>query len=150
MIFLPICLDITDKKILLVGGGNVAVHKLKTLEKYTDNIFVLAPVFSKKVKKYNVNFLTQEYSPEILHEFFLIYACTNNENLNLKIKADANKIGKLVNVCDSPDNCDFVSPAIFKRQNMSIAISSNAQDVRKSIDWRNKITKLFDVNSSDI
>ena len=148
MTFLPICINITDKKILIVGGGNTAAHKLKTLLKFTNNIAALAPEMSDEIKKSGIKIIEKNYSKKFLNDFYLIYACTNNKNLNLKIKSDANKLGKLVNVCDSPDNCDFVSPAIFKRQNMSVAVSSNAQDVRKSIEWRNKIAEFFNGNFS--
>ena len=146
MLFLPICINLTDKKVLVVGGGNTAAHKLKTLLKYTKNIVVLAPEISDKIKGSEVEVIPEKYSSGLLKKFHLIYACTNNPKLNLQIKNDANKIGKLVNICDSPKNCDFTSPAIFKQQNMSIAVSSNAEDVKKSIKWRDNIKRFFDTD----
>ena len=146
MTFLPVCINITDKKILVVGGGRIAAHKLKTLLKFTNNIVALAPEISDEINNLNIEIIQKKYSPDFLNNFFLVYACTNNSKLNLKIKSDANKLGLLVNICDSPDNCDFTSPAIFKQQNMSVAVSSNAENVKKSIKWRNKIKEVFDTN----
>ncbi len=143
MIFLPICINITDKKILIVGGGKTAAHKLKTLLKFTNNIAALAPEISDEIKKSAIEIIEKTYSENFLNDFYLIYACTDNSKLNLQIKSDANKLGKLVNICDSPANCDFTSPAIFKQQNMSVAVSSNARDVKKSIKWRDEIKKLL-------
>lgn len=149
MTFLPVCINITDKKILVVGGGKTAVHKLNTLIKYTRNITVLAPDIIDDIIDLDVECIKKNYSSNFLNPFYIIYACTNNSTLNLKIKADANKLGILVNVCDSPVNCDFTSPAIFKQQNMSVAVSSNAEDVKKSIKWRNEIKKILDSNSTN-
>ena len=146
MIFLPICINITGKKILIVGGGRIASHKLKTLLKYTKNIVIAAPEISNEIRNIDIEIIQKEYSPDFLNNFFLVYACTNNSILNLKIKSDANKLGLLVNICDSPNSCDFTSPAIFKQQNMSVAVSSNAENVKKSIKWRNKIKEVFDTN----
>jgi len=117
--------------------------------KFTNNIVALAPEISDEVKALNIKIIQQKYSEEILKNFYLIYACTDNSKLNLQIKTDANKIGKLVNICDSPVNCDFTSPAIFKQQNMSVAVSSNAQDVKKSIKWRNEIKNILDTDSTN-
>ena len=149
MTFLPVCINITGKNILVVGGGRIAAHKLKTLLKFTNNIVALAPEISDEINNLNIEIIQKKYSPDFLNNFFLIYACTNNSKLNLTIKSDANKLGILVNVCDSPENCDFTSPAIFKQQNMSVAVSSNAEDVKKSIKWRNKIKKILDTNSTN-
>ena len=149
MTFLPVCINITGKKILVVGGGKTAVHKLNTLVKYTRNITVLAPDIIDDIINLDVECIKKNYSSNFLNPFYIIYACTNNSRLNLKIKADANKLGILVNICDSPENCDFTSPAIFKQQNMSVAVSSNAENVKKSIKWRNKIKEIFDTNSTD-
>ena len=146
MIFLPVCLNITDKKILVVGGGKVALHKISSILKYTKNITVLSPEFAEGILDLGLETIKEKYSPDYLPPFFLIYACTNNKKLNLKIKNDANKIGKLVNICDSPKFCDFTSPAIHKIKNMSVAVSSNSEDVKKSIKWRDKIKELISIN----
>ena len=149
MIFLPICINITDKKILIIGGGKTATHKLKTLLKFTNNIVALAPEISNEIKMLDIEAIEKKYSENFLNDFYLIYACTDNSKLNLQIKTDANKLGKLVNICDSPVNCDFTSPAIFKQQNMSVAVSSNAQDVKKSIKWRDEIKKHLTINATN-
>jgi len=42
--FLPVSLNITDKKILIIGGGKVASHKLAGIKSFSENITVLAPI----------------------------------------------------------------------------------------------------------
>ena len=141
--FMPISIDVSGKRILLIGGGKVALHKIESLLKYTNNIFVLARKVHPNIKENEIQFVEKEYESVDIIGSLLVYACTNDRDLNRKIREDCQKSGILVNVVDKPADCDFVSPAIHKDNNMSIAVSSNGQDVFKSIRIRNKIKELF-------
>ncbi len=143
-IFLPVCVNITYKAILIVGGGRVAAQKLKTLLKYTRNVTVCAPDICPEIQTSGIRCLRQKYSPELLDNCDLLYACTNNKNLNRQIAADARKRGILVNTADDPLYCDFISPAIFKQGEMSVAVSSNGKNVKKSVRWRDKFRQIIE------
>lgn len=144
MNFLPVCLDITDKNILFIGGGKVCLHKLKTVILYTYNIRVLAPEISDEISAYEVELVRDFYRVEYLEGASIVYACTNNRELNLRIKDDCKKMNILVNVCDDPENCDFISPAIYKDGNISVAVSSDGKDVKKSVSLRNSIREILE------
>ncbi len=142
--FLPICINVANVRILVVGGGRVAAQKLNTLIKYSRQITVCAPEICKEIKEMNLRLVEKPYAPEILEGHLLVYACTNNRQLNRKIGQQARQNGALVNVADDPAYCDFISPAVFKKGDFSAAFSSNARDVKKSIRWRNKFKKMFE------
>ena len=55
-------------------------------------------------------------------------------------------MGKLINVVDNPVQSDFVSPAIFKKDKMTVAVGSNAQNVIESIELRNNIKEFVNNN----
>jgi len=141
--FMPISIDVRDKKILLVGGGKVALHKIESLQKYSNSIVVLAKEVHPEIKKAGFKYIEKEYEKSDIHDSLLVYACTNIRKVNERIRLDCELAGKLVNVVDNPKLCDFVSPAIFRKSNMSIAVSSNGQDVYKSIRVRNSIRQIF-------
>ena len=144
-IFLPVLINITDKKILVIGGGKVAVHKLSTILKFTSNITILAPVIIDEFQKDSrLTLQFKHYEKEDLLNFHIVYACTNDKKVNAAIKKDANSLGLLVNVADDPELCDFVSPAIYKDDNITVAVGSNAQDVKKAIQIRNRIKKILE------
>jgi len=108
-------INITDKKILLIGGGKVAVHKLSTLLKFTCDITILAPDIIEQIgNDSRLTLRIKHYEKEDLLNFHIVYACTNDKTVNATIKKDANYLGLLINVADDPELCDFVSPAIFK------------------------------------
>jgi len=131
MQYLPISLKIEGKKVLIIGGGNVALHKMKLLKRFTKEIMVIGKQVNQQIKDSGSEYREQEYSPSILDGYDLVYVCTDNRALNRQIKQDANKRGLLVNVADDPGLSDFVSPAIYKNQNMTIAVGSDAKESKE-------------------
>lgn len=144
LLFLPIALNVTGKKILLIGGGKVATHKAQLIYRHLSDVTVVSPEFSDEMLKLPFTFVQKEYAATDLNGFFLVYVCTGNRELNHQIKQDAEKAGILTSVCDDPMVCDFVSPAIHQSGHINIAVTSNAQDVMQSIHIRNQITKLIE------
>lgn len=145
MNFLPISINVTNKKILLIGGGKVATHKASIIARFiTDNVTVISPDFTSEIRQLPFTFIQKNYDKNDLKDFFLVYVCTGDHELNRQIKADAEELGILTSVCDAPLLCDFVSPAIFKQEHLTIAVSSNAQNVYQSIAVRDRIAKLTD------
>jgi precorrin-2 dehydrogenase / sirohydrochlorin ferrochelatase len=69
----------------------------------------------------------------------MVYSCTNNETLDWKIAEDGKAAGVLINIHDKPSLCRFISPAIYRNGNISVAVSSNGEDVYESIRLRNFI-----------
>jgi len=147
MNFLPIAINVDGKRILVVGGGNVALQKAKILSQYTSAMTFLALTFLPELVEGFpfCQFIQEAYHKKFLKGHFLVYACTDNQELNQRIACDARKKGILVNVCDMPLASDFVSPAILKEGHISIAVTSNGMDVRQSIAIRNKIRDMFHV-----
>jgi precorrin-2 dehydrogenase/sirohydrochlorin ferrochelatase len=153
MNFLPICVNVDGTQILIVGGGSVALQKVKVLLQFTRNIMVCAPEVNPEIKNFGISVVEKQYSPDVLEGALLAYACTNDGALNRRIRDDAHRLGILVNVADNPELCDFISPAIFKEGTMSVAVSSNGGQVKTSVALRNTIRAFMQggasVSSSD-
>jgi siroheme synthase-like protein len=138
--FLPISLNITGCKILIIGGGKVALHKLTGIKYFSEQLTILAPEICREILQVTgLNFSIKYYEKADLESFDIIYACTNNKSVNAAIKNDSNQLGKLVNVADDPELCDFISPAIFRIEDLIVAVSSGSRNVRKAIDLRNRL-----------
>lgn len=142
--FLPISINVTNKKILLIGGGKVATHKGTIMARFVDNVTVIAPEFTPEIKKLPFTFIEKEYEKSDLEGYFLVYVCTGDHELNAQIKTDAEELEILTSVCDAPMLCDFVSPAIYTDGNLTISVGSNAQNVYQSVDIRNQIKELIE------
>lgn len=140
--FLPVCVNITGKKILIIGGGKVGYHKATILRRFTDQATIISPDFHEGFAQLPFFLMKKKYEPNDLDGAFLVYVCTENEILNAEIKLACEQRGILASVCDNPILCDFISPAIYKDDNVTIAIASNARDVHQSVGIRNQIKNL--------
>ena len=140
--FLPIGIRIEGRKIVIAGGGNVAFHKASILSHYTDNVTVVSPEFRKGFEELGFTLVRSEFGPEHLEGAWLLYACTGDSAVNRAIKDMAHEKGILVSVCDSPADCDFISPAVFRDGCMTVAVGSDSRDVRRSIRVRDRVWVL--------
>jgi precorrin-2 dehydrogenase / sirohydrochlorin ferrochelatase len=143
-VFMPLCLDVRGKMVLIVGGGNVAARKLAIIRLYADLICVVAPEINEHILLTGVSIHKREYVSSDLDGVYLAYICTNNKDLNYRIGEEAQKRGVLFNICDDPMRSTFLSPAVYTRDTMSVAVSSNGENVKRSIRWRDKIKEIFD------
>ncbi|MEZ5105977.1 MAG: NAD(P)-dependent oxidoreductase [Draconibacterium sp.] len=141
--FLPVSIDISNQKILLIGGGGSALKKLKILQRFNAEVEVLGLKICDEIKKSGVKYFEAEYSAERLNGYLMLYSCTNNEELDRQILSDGKERGVLVNIHDKPELCQFVSPAIYKNGKMTVAVASNGEDVYESIRLRNKIQEFL-------
>lgn len=140
--FLPISLCVANKKILFVGGGKVCLHKIAAVHQFSSNITIVSKEFLQEVYDLGFSCTKKEYEKSDLHTISIVYACTDNRSINKQIATDCKELGILVNVADDPELCDFISPAIFKEGDISIAVSSGGKDVKKAVAIRNKIKEL--------
>lgn len=143
MNFLPISVNITNKKIVIIGGGKVGYHKATILSRFTDQATIISPEFHSGFESLPFVLIKKKYEKSDLEGVFMVYICTENQSLNIQIKEDAEQKGVLASVCDNPPLCDFISPAIFKADHVTIAISSNARNVHQSVYIRNQIQKMI-------
>lgn len=137
--FLPIAIDISNQKILIVGGDHSAWKKLKILQRFDAKVEILAKNICEEIKQSGVTYYEKAYHKKYLNGYLMLYSCTNNEALDRQIVEDCRKAGVLVNIHDKPALCQFVSPAIYRNGNISVAVSSNGKDVYESIRLRDKI-----------
>ncbi len=141
--FLPISIDIANQKILIIGGGESAFKKLKILHRFDAEVEVLALNVCDNIKQSGVTYVEKGYEKSLLKGYFMLYSCTNNFELDKQILTDGKEMGVLVNIHDKPELCQFVSPAIYKDGNMTVAVSSNAENVHESIRIRNGIQEFL-------
>ena len=137
--FLPISIDISNSKILIIGGGQSALKKIRILQRSGANLEVVAENIIDEVYASGVICHLKKYEKSDLKGYLMLYSCTNNDKLDKQIAQDGREAGVLVNIHDNPSLCQFVSPAIYQDGNISVAVSSNAENVFEAIRLRNLI-----------
>lgn len=148
--FIPVSINIENRKILIVGGGNVALLKASGLSRFTSNITIVAPEILDKLREYPFTFIEKLYNSTDINHYFMVYACTNDKEINNQIKIDCNISGKLVAICDNPSESDIVMPAVCIQKGITVAVGTNGTSPKKGIHIRNQIQELLQSGVIDI
>jgi precorrin-2 dehydrogenase/sirohydrochlorin ferrochelatase len=129
MRYFPMFLDVENKPILVVGGGEVACRKVDSLLRAGADVTLVspkvAPYLQQLVDENKLHWVQNFYSSQIISkEYLQVWATTDNPSLNHQVYNDAKKLGILVNVVDDLPYCDFITPSMINRGRIQIAISS--------------------------
>lgn len=142
--FAPLLVNLYNRDILIVGGGKAALLKAKGLSRFTSRITIISPIICDELQDYQFTFCKREYQLGDADGFFMVYACTDDTELNNKIGEECESRNILYSVCDNPEKSTFVSPAICKNGEITIAIGTNGNSCKHAINIRNQIQKLID------
>ncbi|GAK83204.1 siroheme synthase / Precorrin-2 oxidase /sirohydrochlorin ferrochelatase [Vibrio ponticus] len=120
MQYFPMFLDLKDKEVLVVGGGEVACRKVETLIRAGAIVTIVSPAIENflhaLVEKGECRWVQNFYSKEMMDARFIqIWATTDNPELNHQVYRDAKALNILVNVVDDQPYCDFITPSIVNR-----------------------------------
>jgi precorrin-2 dehydrogenase/sirohydrochlorin ferrochelatase len=146
MKYYPIFLDIKDKNCLVVGGGSVGVRKAEALEKSGANVKVISDRFSAgfgRLKTRAVCLEKKAYEKKDVNGMFLVFAATDNAELNRQIKKDASRLNILCNVADAPDKSDFVLPSIVDKGDLVVAVSTSGSSPATAKKIRQNLEDYF-------
>lgn len=144
--FLPISINIAGEKILIIGGGADAFKKLRILQRFDAEVEVLAPDVCQEIKDSGVKYIEEAYDKKFIKGYLMLYSCLNDDKTDRQIVNDGKEAGVLVNIHDKPAFCQFISPAIYRRGNISVAVSSNGENVYESIRIRDLIKEKIQIN----
>jgi siroheme synthase-like protein len=152
----PIFLKLNKLSLLIVGAGYVGYEKLFFILKNSPdaNITVVAKEISTEVKqllakgKYNVRVIEKAFDDNDLIKHDLIIAATDIQGLNLEIRTLAKRKGKLVNVADTPDLCDFYLGSIVTRGDLKVAISTNGKSPTFAKRFRQVLEEVLPNNTN--
>ncbi len=143
----PILLNLTDRKVVVIGGGKVAFRKVQTLLATKARLFVVAENISETIRDIcagtNTELIRSKYSKDYLAAALLAIAATNNLKLNQRIYKDCQQLEVLCNVVDQPELCDFYVPAVVSQGDLQIAVSTEGNCPAYAGHVRAKLEKMF-------
>ena len=149
MRYYPIYLDVKDRKCLVVGGGAVGTRKVETLLECGAKVTVVSIDASEKLKKLSnsglIRLKERAFQTDDLESVFLVVVATDDEDLNVKVHAAAERRRVLCNIADRPEACNFILPSIVSRGDLTIAISTSG----KSPAFAKKLRKQLEAQFGD-
>ncbi len=146
MKYYPIFLDMKDRDCLVVGGGAVGARKAATLERCGANVTIVSKWFSAECDCFKASAVClekKEYEKKDAKGMFLVFAATNNADLNRQIKTDALTLNVLCNVADAPDESDFILPSIVDRGDLMVAVSTSGSSPAMAKKIRQDLERQF-------
>lgn len=133
------------KLALIIGGGAVALRKLRTLLTAGAFVRVVAPAVCPEIAALKdsgtITVTVRSYTVSDLEGVFLVIAASDNAKVNDQVCADARERGILVVVADNPSAGDCAFPAILTRGDLEIAVSTGGRCPTFAADVRDKIAE---------
>jgi len=143
--YYPLFLAIAGRTCLVVGAGAVGERKVRTLLKYGAKIRLVARDLSAWLKEKRsqgaITWAGQQYERSQLRGISLVFAATDDLDLNRTVAADALELGILCNMATEPDLGTFIVPSVFERGTLSIAISTSGLSPAVAKMLRQKLEK---------
>ncbi|MHC4271966.1 MAG: precorrin-2 dehydrogenase/sirohydrochlorin ferrochelatase family protein [Planctomycetota bacterium] len=147
----PIFLDLASRRVVIIGGGNVAFRKAQALLETGARLVVVADSVQENFTRLCIDNKTElikaKYSKDYLVGASLVIAATDDLKLNERIYKDCQQLEILCNVVDQPHVCDFYVPAVVKRGDLQIAVSTDGKCPAFAGHLRKKLEKIFTENS---
>jgi len=143
--YYPVSLNIRGRKCVVVGGGEIALRKVKVLLEHGADVEVISPDLCPKLARLaesgEINVRNHAYKTGNLAGAFLAIAATDDAKINRQAAAEARSKAILVNVVDDAENSDFILPSYLRRDGLTIAVSTAGQSPALARKIRTRLEK---------
>ncbi len=143
----PIYLDLSGKRVVVVGAGEVATRKAQRLLENSARLIVIAHHISDQMfalcRTRKAELIKAKYAKEYIVNALLVIAATHDHAVNKQIYKDCQQLGILCNVVDKPKLCDFFIPAVIKQGHLQITVGTDGYCPAFAGHIRKKLEKMF-------
>lgn len=145
----PITLTNVDNKLaVVIGGGPVGQRKVQKLLEAGIEVRLVSPEITPRLQTW-VDSCQLEWQPRPYHAgdltgAYLVFAATNQRSVNAQIAHEAQELGILCNVADDPQGGTFHVPAVYRGEQVSIAISTAGHSPKRAKQLRDAIAEWLE------
>jgi precorrin-2 dehydrogenase len=136
------CLDVSGRRCVVVGGGTVGREKAAGLVACDARVTVVSPDLDDAFEGLDVEWVPRGYASGDLDGAFLVIAATSNREVNERVFRDAELLGRLCNVADVPELCNFILPAVHREGPIAVAVSTGGASPALAKRLRSQIAEL--------
>lgn len=154
----PIFLKLDNKKVLIIGGGLIALQKLQGLLASEAKLTIISPKIIDEIRECRgefpnirkIDFLERDYAYGDEVGAFIVIAATDNPEINNMIVTRCRDQMILANSVDQPDYCDFYVPSIINSGSIKVAISTNGKAPSVARKLREDLSMLIEQRYKDV
>jgi len=143
----PLFLDLTEQKIVVVGGGPVATRKIRTLLSTSATVTTISPEATATIRQWaqtkRIRWTRRPYRAGDLRGACLVVAATNSEETNRRVCAEAKRRRLLVNCVAPPSAGNFIVPSVVRHGGITIAISTGGASPAFAKRLRRDLERFF-------
>jgi len=145
--YYPVVIEVKGANALVVGGVKIAQRKAMVLLKSGARVTLISPKVTNLLdglaKRTKLKWLKRKVSKDDIAKARIVIAATNDGLVNKNVSFWSKKQGALVNIVNNPSLSSFISPAVFKKSNLIVAVNSNGKDPELSRDLKNYIKEQW-------
>jgi len=145
--FFPAYFSLENRKILLIGGGAIALEKLEKLLDFSHDIHIIAeelsPNFLSLANKHSLTVEERCYETGDIDGFDIVIVATDTVELHKSIYEESRSSRILVNSVDNTAYCDFIFPSYIKRGDLTISVSTSGASPALAKRLRHYIEQLI-------
>ena len=145
--YFPMFIDMTDKSVLVAGGGRIALRRVRTMLRFGVQVRVAAPELCPELAEMErsgqICAVHRAYETGDLEGVSFVLATTDSREVNRQIRGDCREKAIPVNVSDNRELCDFYFPSVVMTEDAVIGISSGGEDPGRTKELRRKIEETL-------
>jgi len=142
----PMMLQVKNKQVVIVGGGFIALRKVKRLLESKALITIVAPQLDSELYRLyeakEIHWNKKKFEPTDISDAFLIFAATNDRHVNEAVEYAAGP-DQLVNVVDYKHGGNFHVPASITRGKLTISIATNGASPTLARKIKNELAEQY-------
>jgi siroheme synthase-like protein len=143
VVLYPIFLDLSDRRCVVVGGGEVANRKARKLLQARARVVVISPEVGAELESVAVEVHRRPYSVGDLEGAYLAFAATDSREVNAAVAREAKERGIPVNVADRPSEGDFALPSTLRRGGLQVAVSTGGASPTLARKIKDELEEVF-------
>jgi len=137
-------------KFLIIGGGNVALQKAKSLSNNNIKFKIISPKINNQIEEYCSNIKLKKFKLKHIKNYTHIVNATGNDKITKKLLKYKKKNNILLNIVNNPKLCDFYFMSLSSNKKLQIAVTTNGYSPKYAIFFRNKCENLIPKNINRI
>ena len=147
-LYFPLFFDLSEKTVLVVGGGKIAARRVKTLLPFAGHIRVAAPACTDELRALAgegaVIWRKRPFAPEDLNGAAIVLCATGDETVDTEVWRLCRERGIPVNIASDKEKCDFYFPGIARKDNVVAGVTAGGTDHKKARETTERIRSLLE------